>query len=185
MEILRFEGAPNSAPKGRKKKSNLRTLAGLASVAAIAVLGATLAANITLGTGSLEFGQGVQITAACDSTITVTPTSTFTNAAGGGAFHLTGIGISGFDDVACAAKIFSLNAYGNSNATPLVLATTAAGNSLTTATFALASYSSGTVSVGATISAITGNSGTAAFTLTLTTPAQVAGDVYKLTLQSS
>ena len=42
--------------------------------------GSTLAASITLNSGtSVEFGQGVQLVAACDSAITVTPTSTFVN----------------------------------------------------------------------------------------------------------
>jgi hypothetical protein len=43
MEILKFD---NAATPRRKKNNNLKSLAGLATVAAIAVLGSTLAANL-------------------------------------------------------------------------------------------------------------------------------------------
>jgi hypothetical protein len=192
MEILRFEGEPTSAPKARKKKSNLRAFAGLASVAAIAVLGSTLAANITLGTGSLEFGQGIQVTAACDSDITVTPTATFTNAAGAGEFMLSTISFSGFNaatksnGVGCGGVTMSVNAYGDSAATPLQIATTAGGVAVTTATFALTSRTVGTSSDGTLLGGFGGLSDAdTSFGLGLTTPSATSGAVYKITLQSN
>jgi len=60
----------------KKKKSNTRNLKialGLAAVILVPTIGSTLAGSITVSGGSLEFGQGIVTTAACDTTITVTP----------------------------------------------------------------------------------------------------------------
>ena len=61
----------------KKKKSNTRNLKialGLAAVILVPTIGSTLAGSITVGgTNSIEFGQGVVTTAACDGDITVTP----------------------------------------------------------------------------------------------------------------
>jgi len=190
MEILRFEGAPNSAPKARKRKSNLGTLAGLASVAAIAVLGSTLAANITLGSGSLEFGQGTQVTAACDSDITVTPVTSFTNASGGGVFMLSTISFSGFNavvksgGVGCLATTMTVGVYGDTAATPLQIATSGS-TAVTTATFALTDSATATSTAGTLIGAYSGAAAERSFGLGLTVPSATAGAVYKITLQSS
>ena len=56
-----------------KKKSNTRNLKialGLAAVILIPTIGSTLAGSITVGTGTVEFGQGFVTTAACDTAIT-------------------------------------------------------------------------------------------------------------------
>ena len=137
MEILQFENAP--APRKAPKKSNLKSLAGLATVAAVAVLGSTLAANISLGSGStLEFGQGVQVTAACDSSITLAPKVTFVNGANP-VFMLSTIAFSDLDSRAlgatltnggtgCATRTLTLNAYGDVSATPLRMGCAPFGN---------------------------------------------------------
>jgi hypothetical protein len=188
MEILKFENAP--APrKSAPKKSNLKSLAGLATVAAVAVLGSTLAANISLGTGStLEFGQGVQVTAACDTSITLSPKVSFTNVANGGTFYLSTISFSNLDassTTTCQGKTLSLNAYGDTSATPLQLATGPSNAVITTATVGITSTTP-TSSAG-TVIANTGTnaSSTYSFDLGFSTPTSTSGAVYKLTLQSS
>jgi hypothetical protein len=186
MEILKFD---NAATPRRKKNNNLKSLAGLASVAAIAVLGSTLAANISLGSASgIEFGQGVQVTSACDSSITVTPTTQFINAAGAGTFYLSTIALSGVDltdTTKCEGKTFTLNAYNDSDATPLQLATSSGGSDpITSATFANSDTNFvGTAGISVTGSGDGGSSGT--FTLGFGTPSSTSGAVYKITLQSS
>jgi hypothetical protein len=75
----------------------------------------TLASNISLNTGApVEFGQGFVATTACDPNITVTPFSTFINAAGGGEHRLSSIRLSGIDSSAgaCEGKTFRVRAYG-------------------------------------------------------------------------
>ena len=190
MEILKFE---NSAPAPRKsapKKSNLKSLAGLATVAAVAVLGSTLAANISLGSGSaIEFGQGVQVTSACDSSITLSPQVSFTNTSGGGTFYLSTVSFSGIDAQAnkCQGKTFQLNAYGDTAATPLQLATFNSNTAVTTATVGISSDgNSVTSAAGTVVAGLTGGAGAnLSFNLGFSTPSSTSGAVAKLTLQSN
>ena len=185
MEILKFENAP--APrKSTAKKSNLKSLAGLATVAAVAVLGSTLAANISLGTGSaIEFGQGVQVTSACDSLIKLSPKVNFVNDATNPQFYLSTVSFSEVDGQSsgCQDKVLTLNAYGDSSATPLNLASS--GNTAY-ANATVAITSSPTTSTAVTVANATGMTGaSASFDLGFTNPQATSGAVYKLTLQSS
>ena len=196
MEILKFENAP--APrKSAPKKSNLKSLAGLATVAAVAVLGSTLAANISLGSGSaLEFGQGVQTTSACDDSITLSPKVTFVNSASNPQFMLSTVSFSDVDTrtaastltsggTGCAGKTLQLNAYGDTSATPLQIATVGGSTAASVATIGITT-STITTSTGFTISGVT-SAGTAlaGFDLGISTPSATSGAVYKLTLQSN
>jgi hypothetical protein len=193
MEILQFENAP--APRKASKKSNLKSFAGLATVAAVAVLGSTLAANISLGTGStLEFGQGVQVTAACDESIVLTPKVNFVNGANP-VFMLSTIGFSNLDSRAlgstasnggtgCATRTLTLNAYGDTSATPLQIATVSS-SAVSVATVGITT-SAVTTSAGFVVAGLTGiNTATSSFDLGITTPSATSGAVYKLTLQSN
>ena len=194
MEILKFENAP--APrKSASKKNNLKSLAGLATVAAVAVLGSTLAANISLGTGSaIEFGQGVQVTAACDDSITLTPKVNFVNGANP-VFMLSTIGFGNLDSRAlgsaasnggtgCATRTLTLNAYGDVSATPLQIATVSS-SAVSVATVGITT-STITTSTGFVIAGTQNiNSATTSFDLGITSPSATAGAVYKLTLQSN
>ena len=187
MEILKFE---NSAPAPRKsapKKSNLKSLAGLATVAAVAVLGSTLAANISLGSGSaLEFGQGVQVTSACDSSITISPKVTFVNSSSNPQFFLSTISFTDVNAQTCAGKTLQLNAYGDTSATPLQIATVGGSTALTTATIGILNGSNPTVAAGTVVASVVGNSTTTeSFELGLSTPSATSGAVFKLTLQSN
>ena len=102
MEILKFDSAPQK--RTGQKKSSTRGLLAVAGFAAIAVLGSTLAANISLNSGTLEFGQGVAVTSACDSDgITATPKAVFSNVAGGGSFNFASVSFSGIA-AGCAHK---------------------------------------------------------------------------------
>jgi hypothetical protein len=185
MEILKFDNA--ATPRRKKSNGNLKSLAGLATVAAIAVLGSTLAANISLGSGSgIEFGQGVQTTAACDSQIDVTPSVRFINASGAGTFYLSTIALSSIDfssTTYCRDKTFTLSAYNDSAATPLQLATSGS-TQITQATFAVASTGVATGTSGITFSTSGTTGSTGSVTLGFGTPTSTSGAVYKITLQS-
>ena len=91
----------------KKKKSNTRNLKialGLAAVILVPTIGSTLAGSITVGgTNSIEFGQGVVTTAACDGDITVTPESALIS----GAFIATTIAVSAIDNN-CDGKYFTI-----------------------------------------------------------------------------
>jgi hypothetical protein len=181
MEILKFDNAPQK--RTGRKKSSTKGLLAVAGFAAIAVLGSTLAANISLNNGnSVEFGQGVAVTAACQTTgtITVTPVSSFANAAGAGGFNFSTVSFSGVN-TGCTGKTFVLNAYGNTDATPLTIATSGTGAGFTDATFVWST----TGAVGPAISGTTGwNLSSGTLTLGLKGAFATSGAVYKITLQS-
>jgi hypothetical protein len=79
MEILNFSGQEGS---GSKKSSKSRAFIGIGLIAAAIGFSSTLAANISINSGPVEFGQGVAQTVACsgDESIIVTPATSFTNA---------------------------------------------------------------------------------------------------------
>jgi len=112
MELLRFNDAPRSSRRGK----NPAGFIGAGIMVAVMGLSSTLAGTITIGTGTVEFGQGVVNTAACDSTLTVTPTSSYSYSAD--TFTVSSIKIEGIGGVAntgtgngCLGKIFEIRAY--------------------------------------------------------------------------
>jgi len=111
MTILNLDG-----PSGRKSGKSLKVLLGIGGLAAVVAVASTLAANININSGPVEFGQGVSQTAACDDQITVTPYSTFINDSSTGSHRLTSIKIGGIDssEDKCAGKTFVVKAYGDS-----------------------------------------------------------------------
>ena len=82
---------------------------GVALVALVPFLMSTFAANVTVGTGSLEFGQGSQQAVACDPTVYVAmgeewhaqPTSADTSA---GFFRVKAVTISNVNLTTCRSK---------------------------------------------------------------------------------
>ena len=178
MEILKFE---NSSRPVRKKSSSSKVMLGLAGIAAVALLGSTLAANISLNGGSgVEFGQGVALTTACDDSITSTPSATFVNAAGGGGFNFSTVAFSNVSS-ACWGKTFTLKAYGDTSATPLNL-TTVSSTSYSSATFTFTTGS--TTSPGIATSSWTPSATDSRLSLGFTGTQATSGAVYKLTLES-
>ena len=119
MEILNLGGSHE--PSARPTKKKFKVVLGIGLLAGVLGLGSTLAATINLGTGAtVEFGQGISATTACDGDVTVVPGSTFKNATGtAGDFQLTSITISNINSVAndtstgtgCGGQTFILHAY--------------------------------------------------------------------------
>jgi hypothetical protein len=140
----------------------------------------TLAANISLNTGSpIEFGQGITATAACSgaTNLTITPNSTFTNVSAGGAYYLSSITVSNIP-ANCEGKDFTINAYGNSDSTPLELFNTTSKNAVVYDNAGTFELGTGSLT-GASIA-----SGSGTFTVTFTNPVATSGSVFKITLQS-
>ena len=107
---------------GRKPFPKWIMVIGLLTLTGIG--GGVLAANITVGTGVVEFGQGTATTIACDTDITVTPVSTFN----GTTFLVSEIALTGVDqrsssasDSGCGAQNIVVKALNGS--TPLASAT--------------------------------------------------------------
>ena len=127
MDILNLGGAPE--PSERPSKKKLKVVIGIGLLAGFMGMGSTLAATITLNSGTaVEFGQGVQYVTACDNAITVTPTSEFVNSATNeqSNFRLRTIVLSDIG-TGCLGKKLRITAYTNSETNTVY---TKAGNSI-------------------------------------------------------
>ncbi len=114
MTLLIFEP---SKPKRPGPKKPLKFILGIGAIVGTIALGSTFAASINLNdNGPVEFGQGVTQTTACDDEITLTPISTFVNAAGAGSHKFSSLNLSGINSSSdkCSGKIFVIKAYGDS-----------------------------------------------------------------------
>jgi hypothetical protein len=174
----------------KKKNKTLKVLLGIAALVAVPVVGSTLAASIGINTGNnIQFGQGVTQAVACDSAITVTAGSGFTNASTAGAFSLTTVTISDVD-VACDGKTFTIRSYKDTDATPLTVgATTASTATPSTATLTAIKILFDAQSPYSTLAEprmdyTLSNLSATAFTVTLVTK-PAATDVYKFTVESA
>jgi hypothetical protein len=79
MDFLNMSAEGEGSSKKFKK---YRGFIGIGVIAAAVGLGSTLAANININAGPVEFGQGVAQTVSCsgDESVIVTPATSFTNA---------------------------------------------------------------------------------------------------------
>lgn len=71
-----LQNSDNGIQKGSSRKT-LFVIIALVLVFAALILKTTLAANITVNSGTIEFGQGVSAVTACDNAVVMTPTATF------------------------------------------------------------------------------------------------------------
>jgi hypothetical protein len=110
MSILNFDG-----PSGRNFGKPLKVVLGIGALAAVVAVASTLAANININSGPVEFGQGVAQTTACsgDTQIIVTPQSNFVNSESSTSFSFTGVSISNIPEE-CLGVDFKISAYGES-----------------------------------------------------------------------
>ena len=124
-----------------KKKSNTRNLKialGLAAVILIPTIGSTLAGSIAVGSGSVEFGQGTTATAACDDSINIIPTSTYTSS---GSFALTSISVGSLE-TSCDNKYLKIKVINSANTAVII---GAASNTFCTIQFVSSGSSSVTI----------------------------------------
>jgi len=124
MEILKFSEPPKrNRRSGSTKKSGLMPLVSFGiAVLVLGGMSTTLAGTITLNSsGSVEFGQGVVTTAACDTTLSVSPTSSYDTQTG---FYVSGftvydIGVganeTGTANGGCLGKTFKITAVGDTS----------------------------------------------------------------------
>ena len=185
MSILNFSGRskPNSGLKGK-------TLIGSLALVAILVVGSTLAANININSGPVEFGQGVAQTTACDDAITITPVSDFINGASAspsaspsasaspGRFLLSRIDVSEIDSTVghCLGKYLTIKAYDNLSSTPL---------EFFSGTSSLVVYDNGTTFTGAQPGIAINSQVNTEFSLQIKASRLDANQVYKITIESS
>jgi hypothetical protein len=180
VQVLRFDDPPKGS---RKKKSSSKFLLPISLLIAVGLFGSTFAANISINSGSsLEFGQGVLNTAACDDSITVAPASSYSNSSG--YFKFASVTVS---DVAqaCDGKTLTVRAYPSSGETALNFGSSSAGYSFSTLSISWSSVSI-TTPDGWTAERLS-SSGTvpASFKFTVGTTSLDAGSVARMTIESS
>jgi len=156
-------------------------LAGFA--ASLAMISSTLAANISINAGPVEFGQGISQTTSCDEDgITVTPGSSFI-ASGSGYFKFTSID---FADIStnCIGKDFLVSAFPD---TSTALALDGLGSTIARIKFRgeeTTEVSSGADGNGTFNGSIESATATG-FRLVLSSSPTRATQVFKLTLESA
>jgi len=173
---------PVDEPVVKNKKPKAIFGAALLLFAGGLTLNTTLAANVSLNSGvNIQFGQGVQTTTACSGAtiLTVTPTSTFLNASGGGSFYFSSVSVANIP-ASCHGKDFTISAYNSSSSNPLPIFNS-------NATKAVVYNNAGTFQLGegTTEGASITNPVSGKFTLTFTSPVALSTTVTRLTIQSS
>ena len=142
----------------------------------------TLAANISLNSGrTVEFGQAVSQAVACSGgqNVTVTPKSSFVNAANsGGTYNFSSVTVSGIPDT-CNGAQFQINAYGNSSQSPLALYNSTSTNVIVADTGGTFSLDIRAPGISLTVHS------SSSFTVTFDTPVATSDTVFKLTIQST
>ena len=94
------------AAESRRKRGVAPIIAGIAVAALVPIIGSTYAANISLNSDTdIQFAQGSQGTATCDSTIDITPASVYSETSG--TFLLNQVTLSSIDE-ACAGQSVQL-----------------------------------------------------------------------------
>lgn len=162
------------------KRQRTRAFAALILLAVGGLyLQSTLAANLSVNSATpIEFGQGISQTTACsgETSLTMTPNSIFTNAAGGGKHYLSSITVSGIPSD-CSGKDFTINAYNDSGSDALALFAT-------TSKSAVIYDHAGVFEVGTGGTGLSITTGDGTFTITFDTPVAESTSVFKLTMQS-
>jgi len=163
-------------PVKRKLSSILALL--LLLVGGTYLVQTTLAANISINSGPVEFGQGVTQTAACSgaTNLTITPNSSFVNASGGGAHYFSSVTVTNVP-TSCYGKDFTIKAFNNTSSSPLAIFNTSS-------TSAVVWNDGGTFKLGTGSSGMTIAQSAGTFTVTFTSPVALSSTVFKLTVES-
>jgi hypothetical protein len=189
MELLSFEGG---SKRPRNNKKTTKVMAAIGAMAVFAALGSTLAANITINSGSsVQFGQGLTGAAAC-SNMSIAPQDTFTNGSNtAGTFTLSGFVFTNLNDSSsgCAGDTLTIRAWDSTSGdAALTLSSLSGGISQIDVPI----NASGTVQSPpqsqVTLASHTDNSSAAgAFTVNINSPGTygiAASNVYKVTVES-
>ena len=171
--------ANDSDAKSKSEPRKKIKLLGVLVAASAVFLNTTLAGNINLGSGRVEFGQGILMSTVCDNQVLITPQSSFLNSAGGGDYYFSGFKIAGIDVAACNGVTFTLRAYDSTTATALTLfGTTNSVQLLDSGTALVSAQNQSDLSLTDTMT-----SGSAS--INFSNPSTRAANVYRVTLESS
>jgi len=180
----RFGGSVNHRSK--------KIIAGFLIATIGPLVATTLAASVTIGTGSLEFGQGSQAAVACDTAITTAITETWYNTST--IFEVATIVLSdlntaagaGVSNAGCGGKILKVSLLGSSG----TALTIGSSGTATSASVTLASpgvNGNQTIASNGVTASLASAGATATLTLTIPTASihLDAASVYRVTVETS
>ena len=180
----RFGGSVNHRSK--------KIIAGFLIATIGPLVATTLAASLTIGTGSLEFGQGSQAAVACDTAITTAITETWYNTST--IFEVATIVLSdlntaagaGVSNAGCGGKILKVSLLGSSG----TALTIGSSGTATSASVTLASpgvNGNQTIASNGVTASLASAGATATLTLTIPTASihLDAASVYRVTVETS
>ncbi|CAN2213081.1 hypothetical protein MCEMRE217_01045 [Candidatus Nanopelagicaceae bacterium] len=123
MEILRFDDAGSTTPQ-RKKSSKGMLVVGLVATL-FGISSAFASSTITInGAAPIALGQGVTAVTACDTAISLVPSTEMSIETGTPTFFMTSLAINGIDasvsdsttaGLGCGGKIFDIQIFNGSN----------------------------------------------------------------------
>ena len=158
-----------------------KIIAGLLIATIGPLVATTLAASVTIGSGTLEFGQGSQAAIACDTSVTTAITEAWYQS--GPYFRVATIILTNFNsavsaasDGGCGGKVLKISLLG-SDGTALAIGTS---GTTTSSSVTITSTTVATPAVNGTTATLSGT------TLTLTVIANLdASTVYRVALETS
>ena len=184
MALLDIENEEIDKPVKRGLGKGAKVAIGLALLIIVPAVATTLAGTIAInGNTAIAFGQGVVQAVACDSEITLTPTTSVVNAAGAGSFKINTIVLSGIAD-ACSGKTFKVQAFGDTSTALTLASGTGAPACVASPTLAGENWTNGSQAGNDCVGVMTYGA-TGANTLTFT-PGTVlnAATVFKFTIET-
>ena len=180
----RFGGSVNHRSK--------KIIAGFLIATIGPLVATTLAASVTIGTGSLEFGQGSQAAVACDTAITTAITETWYNAST--IFEVATIVLSdlntaagaGVSNAGCGGKILKVSLLGSSG-TALTIGSSGTATSASVTLAATGINGDQTIASNGVTASLASAGATATLTLTIPTASihLDAATVYRVTVETS
>jgi len=185
MALLDIENEEIDKPVKRGLGKGAKVAIGLALLIIVPAVATTLAGTIAINSGSnIAFGQGVVQAVACDSEITLTPTTSVVNAAGAGSFKVQTIVLSNIAN-ACSGKTFKVQAFGDTSTALTLASGTGAPACVASATLATETWTTTSQSGNNCLGVMTNPAVADANTLTFT-PGTVldASTVFKFTLET-
>ena len=180
----RFGGSVNHRSK--------KIIAGFLVATVGPLVATTLAASVTIGTGSLEFGQGSQAAVACDTAITTAITETWYNTST--IFEVATIVLSdlntaagaGVSNAGCGGKILKVSLLGSSG-TALTIGSSGTATSASVTLAATGVNGAQTIASNGVTASLASAGATATLTLTIPTASihLDAASVYRVTVETS
>ena len=180
----RFGGSVNHRSK--------KIIAGVLIATVGPLVATTLAASVTIGTGSLEFGQGSQAAVACDTAITTAITETWYNTST--IFEVATIVLSdlntaagaGVSNAGCGGKILKVSLLGSSG-TALTIGSSGTATSASVTLAATGVNGAQTIASNGVTASLASAGAPATLTLTIPTASihLDAATVYRVTVETS